>query len=120
MKNLIFLAMLTSQVLLAQQTTKTVTYKHGQNGIELIAKNSDGMVVVSTYNAKVSIKDDIAEKVLALYQNNNIDPYKTVTIVGKEASVTGTYAVEKKDNLTSVKFIYEKVEWNSGLVEVSE
>lgn len=120
MKKIILLALLASNAIFAQQKEKPVTYKHGQNGIEIIAKNDDGMVVVSTYNAKVTIKDEIAEKVLALYQSQNIKPNQTVTIVGKEATVTGTYAIEKKDNLTSVKFIYEKVEWNSGLVEVSE
>ena len=109
-----------TNVIFAQQKTRTVTYKHGQNGIEFIVKNDDGMVVVSTFNAKIAIKDDIAEKVYALYQTKKIKPNQVVTIKGKDATVTGRFAFEKKDKLTSVDFIYERVEWNSGLVEVSE
>jgi hypothetical protein len=120
MKKIIFLALLATNAIFAQQKTKPVTYKHGQNGIEFIVKNSDGMVVVSTFNAKVTIKDEIAEKVYALYQTKKVKPNQVVTIVGKNATVTGRFAVEKKDKLTSVDFIYERVEWNSGLVEVSE
>ena len=120
MKKIIFFALLATQVLVAQQRSKPVHYKYGQNGIEFIVKNNNNMVVVSTFKAKVTIKDDIAEKVYALYLNEKIKPNQVVTIKGKDATVTGRYAVEKKGNLTSVDFIYEKVEWNSGLVEVSE
>ena len=120
MKKIVFLALMATTVIFAQQKTKTVTYKHGQNGIEFIVKNNDGMVVISTFKAKVTIKDEIAEKVYALYQSKKVVPNQVVTIVGKNATVTGRYAIEKKGNLTSVDFIYERVEWNSGLVEVSE
>lgn len=122
MKNLIFftLTLLTSQMIFAQHKANPVTYKHGQDGIEMIVKNNDGMVVVSTYKAKVTIKEEIAEKVYALYQSKKAEPNQIVTIEGKDATVTGRYAVESIDNLTSVNFIYEKVEWNTGLVEVSE
>ena len=120
MKKFIFLALIATQVLFAQQKAKQTAYKNGQNGIELIVKNNDKMIVVSTYKAKVTIKDEIAEKVYALYQSKKAQPNQIVTIEGKDATVTGRYAVESKDNLTSVNFVYEKVEWNTGLVEVSE
>jgi len=120
MKNLIFFALLASQMMFSQQKVKQTAYKNGQNGIELIVKNNNKMVVVSTYKAKVTIKDEIAEKVYALYQSKKAQPNQVVTIEGKDATVTGRYAVESKDNLTSVNFVYEKVEWNTGLVEISE
>ena len=120
MKKIIFLALIASQVSIAQQSSKQTAYKNGQNGIELIVKNNNGMVVVSTFKAKVTIKDEIAEKVYALYQSKKTQPNQIVIIEGKDATVTGRYAVEYKNNLTAVNFVYEKVEWNTGLVEVSE
>jgi hypothetical protein len=121
MKNFILFLLFVSNVALAQQNSSSpVTYKYGRNGIEIIAKTNDGTIVVSTFKAKPTIKDEIAESVLDYYTNNENVINQTVTFKGKEATVTGKYVVEKKDSLTSVNFVYQKVEWNTGLVEVSE
>jgi hypothetical protein len=120
MKKIIFLCLLVSQFAFSQSKSVPVKYKYGQNGIELIVKSNNETIVVSTFQAKVTIKDEIAEKVFAYYKKNVTKKNGIVTIDGNKAKITGTYSVKKKGNLTSVDFKYDKVEWQDGLVEVSE
>jgi hypothetical protein len=120
MKKIIFLLMLTSMVGFAQTKSKPVKYKYGQNGIELIINKNSETIVVSTFQAKVKIKDEVAEKVYAFYKENPNKANGEITIEGITASITGIYTVKRKGKLTSVDFRYEKVEWKNGLVEVSE
>lgn len=100
------------------QTNKVVTYDHGHNGMELVVTKKNETVIINNFNAKMAIREDIAEKVLALYNENNLTSNTNITVVGNEAKVTGKIIIEKKDKLTSINFYYEKVEWNSGLTEI--
>lgn len=120
MKTTILLLLLATQLIFSQEKQEPTKYKYGRNGIVLISTSDDETVVVSTYKAKATIKDEIGEKVYEMYINKQAKINDTVTIVGKDATVTGKYTIEKKGTLTTVSFIYEKVEWNTGLVEVSE
>lgn len=116
MKNLLFLVLFTCDLSYAQ--TKPIAYQHGQNGIELIAKTKNGTIVVSTFNAKMTIRQDIAQKIYTLHQQNKIKHNSVVTVLGKEAKVIGKCFIKKKHNLTSIEFYYDKVFWNNGKVEV--
>ena len=120
MKKIILLLLLVSTVGFAQTKKKPVKYKYGQNGIELIINKNSETIVVSTFQAKVKIKDEVAEKVYAYYKENPTKDNGEITIEGLTASITGMYSVKKKGKLTSVDFKYEKVAWKNGLVEVSE
>lgn len=116
MKNLLFLVVFTYSLSYAQ--SKPITYQHGQNSMELIAKTQAGTVVVSTFNAKMTIRQDIAQKIYSLYQQNKIKHNTVVTVLGKEAKVIGKCFIKKKHNLTSIEFYYDKVFWHNGTVEV--
>ena len=97
------------------------TYKHGYNGMEYIVTSKKETIIVSTYNSKLGIKDEIAEKIYNYYNQNKDNSYQdgdTITIHGNEAKVTGKFIVTKKGKLTAVEFYYEKIEWNSGLTEL--
>ena len=120
MKKIIFLLLLTSAAGFSQTKNKPVKYKYGQNGIELIINKNSETIVVSTFQAKVKIKDEVAEKVYAYYKENPNKVNGEITIEGLTASILGKYSVKKNGKLTSVDFRYEKVEWKNGLVEVSE
>jgi hypothetical protein len=120
MKKFIFLLLITSSIGFAQTKNKPLKYKYGQNGIELIINKNLETIVVSTFQAKVKIKDEVAEKVYAYYKENPNKAKAEIIIEGATASITGIYSVKKKGKLTSVDFRYEKVEWKNGLVEVSE
>ncbi|WP_333695191.1 hypothetical protein [Flavobacterium sp.] len=97
---------------------KITTYKHGQNGMELVARSATGMVIVSTFNAKMSLRAEIARKIYELFKAHKISDNTYITVLGKEAKVMGTCVIKTKNNLTSIEFYYDRVIWNTGLTEV--
>jgi len=107
-----------TQFSFSQENKKVETYNFGHNGMEYIARSSKGTVIISTFNAKMTIREDIASIVYDLYMANKLETNKTITINGCEANVTGKLIITKKDKLTAVDFYYEKVEWNHGLTEI--
>jgi hypothetical protein len=118
MKKLIFSILLLTQITFAHDKKKIETYSFGQNGMELIAKTSKNVVIISTFNAKMTIREDIARKIYSLYADNKLEHNKKYTIKGNEASVTGNCVIRKKNNLIAIDFYYEKIEWYSGLIEI--
>ena len=94
------------------------TYAFGHDGMELVARTKKETVIVSTFNSKMNIRQDIASKVYSMYLDNKIATNKTVTINGDDATVTGKCIIRKKKNLTVVDFYYETVLWSSGLMEI--
>jgi hypothetical protein len=96
---------------------KIQTYNYGHNGMEFVARSPEGMIIVSTFNSKMTIRQDIAYKIYQLYSNNCLTTGPKTTICGDEADVTGRCVVTKKDNLIAVAFYYELIEWKSGLKE---
>ncbi len=98
--------------------TNVETYNYGQNGMELVARSNKGVIIVSTFNSKMTIRQDIAKKLYNLYLDNKLQNNKKITVEGLEANVTGKCLIRKKNSLTTVDFYYEVVDWNSGLKEV--
>ncbi len=116
MKILLIATFFISQVIIAQ-TPKREFYKNGQNGIEIISQNKTGTIVISTYNAKMKIKDEIAHNFYQKYLKNEVKTDSMLVIIGKTAKVTGKCKIIKKSKLINVNFYYEKIEWASGLIE---
>lgn len=116
---LLFATFVSAQSTFAEQCVKT--YRFGYNGMELIATSPKETIIVSTYNYKLSIKEDIANKVYQYYwdelRNNDSGPV-TVTIDGDFAKVTGKCIVTKKGKLTAVEFHFEKIEWPNYIIEL--
>lgn len=94
------------------------TYKYGYNGMELIIKKKTETIIVSTYNSKKEIKDEIAQKVYEYFKELPLASGEIISIISDKAKVTGKCFIQKKGNLTTLNFHYEKVEWNSGLTEL--
>lgn len=97
---------------------KVTTYSYGHNGIEYVARNKNGMVIISTFNSKMTIRQEIAHKIYYLYVDKKLENDSRVTVYGDEADVTGKCVIKKKDNLTTVDFYYESVQWCSGQKEI--
>jgi len=95
--------LLVTQLNYCQEKVEPTKYKYGRNGIVLISTSDDETVVVSTYKAKATIKDEIGEKVYEMYMNKEAKINDTVTIVGKDATVTGKYTIEKKRHIDHSK-----------------
>jgi hypothetical protein len=120
MKNL-FLTLLCvgSGVLFAQEnnSNKVSTYNYGYNGMEYVVITTNETTIVSTFNSKYQIKDEIAANVYDHMKKGNFATGDTITILGNNAKVTGKCIIQKKGRLTSLNFYYEKVEWDNGLTE---
>lgn len=95
----------------SNEETNVTTYSYGHNGMEYIARNKSGTVIISTFNSKMTIRQDIATNIYKMYMSNLLEDNKKVTVCGSEADVTGKCLIRKKDNLTTVDFYYETVEW---------
>lgn len=117
MKNTLLSLLIMSCFAFNEIDPKIETYSYGHNGMEFVAREGKGMIIVSTYNSKMTIRQDIAYKIYQLYANDKLTNGPNITICGDEADVTGKCVIRKKDNLTSVDFYYELVEWKSGLKE---
>ncbi len=118
MHKLIIVLLFTFQISYSQDVSKTSTYKYGHDGMELIISSSSETIIVSTFNSKVTIKKDIAEKIYDLFRFNTLCTGDILTILGKDAKVIGKFELKKKGRLTSINFYYQSIEWNSGLTEV--
>lgn len=86
--------------------------------MEYVARNKNGTVIISTFNSKITIRQEIAARIYEMYLDRKLENNKTVTVFGSEADVTGKCVIKKKDNLTTVDFYYESVQWCSGLKEI--
>ena len=118
MRIITILLLFISQFTFSQEKQKVETYAFGHDGMELVARTKKETVIVSTFNSKMNIRQDIASKVYSMYLDNKIATNKTVTINGDDATVTGKCIIRKKKNLTVVDFYYETVLWSSGLMEI--
>ena len=118
MKKALFSLLIMSCFAFTEGNPKIETYSYGHNGMEFVAREGKGMIIVSTYNSKMTIRQDIAYKIYQLYANGRLIIGSKTTICGEEADVTGKCLVRKKNNLTSVDFYYELIEWKSGLKEI--
>jgi hypothetical protein len=97
---------------------KVIIYNHGQNGMELVAKSKNETIIISTFNAKMTIRQDIARKIYDLYKSTTIESNSKIKVKGEEASVTGKCIIRKKKDLIVIDFYYQIVEWKSGQIEI--
>ncbi len=118
MKKLILFSLLISFTGFSQIKNKISTYKFGQNRMKLVAKTKNETIIISTFNSKMTIRRDIADKLFQLYRENKLETNKEFLVVGEIANVIGKCIIRKKDNLTVVDFYYETVLWDDGLTEV--
>ncbi len=106
------------QMSFSQDVSKTSTYKVGHDGMELIVSSSKETIIISTFNAKMQIKAEIAQKVFDKFRFNTLCDGDILTIQGTDAKVIGKFEIQKKGKLTAINFYYQTVHWNSGLTEV--
>ncbi|MGL2963215.1 hypothetical protein ACSVH2_05290 [Flavobacterium sp. RSB2_4_14] len=118
MKKLILSLSILSCLAFSNEEPKVTTYSYGHNGMEYVARSKNGTVIISTFNSKMTIRQDIASKIYEMYLEHKLENNKKTTVFGTEADVTGKCIIRKKDNLTTVDFYYETVEWCTGVTEI--
>jgi hypothetical protein len=100
------------------QKNKILTYENGHNGMELIVESKAETIIFSTFNSKPEIKEDIVQKLYALYLENKLFDNQNVEIIGKDACVRGLCKIFKSNKLISINFHYFTIRWNSGIEEI--
>jgi hypothetical protein len=119
MRKIIFILLVSTYCINAQNTKRVEQYNYGKNGIEYIAKSNNGKtIIISTFNSRPTIKDEVAVNVFNYFREKNTLDGDKITIQVNEATVKGTCNIRKKDNITSVEFHYETVDWKNGLTEI--
>jgi len=110
-KLLVFTCLL-ANILIAQDKNKIMTYNYGKNGLELIVKQDDGItILVSTYNSRPDIKDEIALQVLEYFDEKKPISGSTIKIEVATAVVDGIIKITYKDKLIAIDFYYETINW---------
>jgi hypothetical protein len=115
--NKLFLLFLLITSSLFGQTNSVSSYNFGQDGMELVATTPNETVIISTFNAKMTIRGKVAEKIYSLYLENKLETNTEILVESEEANVFGKCFIRKKNHLTVVDFYYETVLWNNGLTE---
>lgn len=120
MKTTLFFILFIVSSLHAQKINEVKYYNYGKNGIEFIVNDANGStIIISTFNARPSIKDEVALGVLRYFDEKHPDNGEKIKIETKEAIVEGTFNVVYKENLISIEFHYETVIWfKRGFKEV--
>lgn len=118
MKKLFFLPLLFVFSSGFAQENNTTTYNYGHNGMEYVVITKNETTIVSTFNSKHQIKEEIATNVYNQVKDCNLTTGDTIVVVANNAKVTGKCYISKKGKLRAVNFYYEKVEWNNGQTEI--
>ena len=92
-------------------------YSYGYDGMESISRvrGSDSMVVYSNYKSRPLIRREVCDTILKNYKKLKNGPY-IVDI--KNIKVTGRLEIDRKHNLVSIKYYYEKINYCDTLVEI--
>ncbi|MEI7509956.1 MAG: hypothetical protein WCJ62_10890 [Flavobacterium sp.] len=119
MRKIIFILLFSNYCIQAQITKRVEQYSYGRNGIEFITKSDIGKTVfISTFNSRPTIHNEVAINVFNYFREKAPKNGDKITILVNDATVNGTFKIKIKDNLTSLEFYYETVEWKDGLTEV--
>jgi hypothetical protein len=96
---------------------KVQYYNYGYDGMESISnvRGSDTMVVYSNYRSRPLIRREVCDTILKNYKKLKNGPY-IVNI--KSAKVFGRLQIDRKHNLVSIKYYYEKVKYGDTLIEI--
>jgi hypothetical protein len=100
-----------------QLFSQVVPYKHGYEGIEIIAKTkADSTIVYSHNGAKPTIRTEVGQSVVHQYSKGLLKN-GPLTVNIHCATVKGTVTIVRRDKLISIKFKWKTVTWSTGLVE---
>ena len=96
---------------------KVEYYNYGYDGMEAISRvrGSDSMVVYSNYKSRPLIRREVCDTILKNYKKLKNGSY-IVNI--KNIKVTGRLEIDRRHNLVSIRYYYERVNYGDTLIEV--
>jgi len=92
-------------------------YKYGYEGIELIGKINDSTIIYSHHLAKPTIRIEVADSIIHRYAKTRKIKGNLV-VCTSTAKVFGILTVTRTNKLVTLLFTYEKIIWNTGMVEM--
>ena len=115
MKTIKILLLFITTFVYSQQ--KVQYYNYGYDGMESISnvRGSDTMVVYSNYKSRPLIRREVCDTIIKNYKKLKNGPY-IVNI--KSAKVFGRLRIDRKHNLVSIKYFYERIIYSNGLTEI--
>ena len=96
---------------------KTIYYNYGYDGMESVnnVRGSDSMLIYSNYRSRPLIRREVCDSILKKYRFLKNGPY-IVNI--KSAKVFGMLQIDRRHNLVSIRYYYEKIIYGDTLVEI--
>ena len=73
------------------------------------------MVVYSNYRSRPLIRREVCDTILKNYKKLKNGPYTTYI---KNVKVTGRLEIDRRHNLVSIKYYYEKINYGDTLIEI--
>ena len=115
MKTIKILLLFITTFVYSQQ--KVQYYNYGYDGMESIniVRGSDSMVVYSNYRSRPLIRREVCDTILKNYKKLKNGPYTTYI---KNVKVTGRLEIDRRHNLVSIKYYYEKINYGDTLIEI--
>ena len=115
MKTIKILLLFITTFVYSQQ--KVQSYNYGYDGMESIniVRGSDSMVVYSNYRSRPLIRREVCDTILKNYKKLKNGPYTTYI---KNVKVTGRLEIDRRHNLVSIKYYYEKINYGDTLIEI--
>ena len=108
------------EIKLISNERRIVYYTNGHNGMELISKKADSTIVVSTYDSRPILKEQVAELLYRKFVSKEIIVDSLLKFSLPSATVIGLFKVEIFNTFTNLEFYFKKIYWNNGLTEIHE
>ena len=92
-------------------------YNYGYDGMESVSRvrGSDSMVVYSNYKSRPLIRREVCDTILKNYKKLKSGSYITYI---RNVKVTGRLEIDRRHNLVSIRYYYEKVNYGDTLIEI--
>jgi hypothetical protein len=107
-------------IILKPTDSKIEYYQNGQNGIELIVKINEKTLIISTYDSKPSLKEEVALLLFNLYKDKIIKNDTIIKLRLEKSFVSGHCKLNITDSFTNLSFYFEKIDWFNGRTEIHQ
>jgi hypothetical protein len=96
---------------------KVENYHYGYGGMVRVSKKTNSITVFCDSLARPLIRYEVIDSVLSHYNKRILEP-GNLTLTIKSAIVVGKVIKRQRGNLLVYVFVYDKVVYHNGLVEV--
>ena len=96
---------------------KVEYYNYGDSGIVKFIKKTNSATIFCDSLARHDIRYEVIDSIISRYNHMLLIPGNLIVIT-KNAMVIGRVNKKHKGSITDYKFVYEKVVYKNGLIEI--